>query len=48
MSTKTANLIFNKILETLFNLENVMKNGELPHIGGQNEIPMYATYLKLH
>ncbi len=22
-----------------------MKNGELPHIGGQNEIPMYATYL---
>ncbi len=47
MSTKTANLIFNKILETLFNLENVMKNGELPHIGGQNEIPMYATLFKI-
>ncbi len=24
-----------------------MKNGELPHIGGQNEIPMYATLCKI-
>ncbi len=24
-----------------------MKNGELPHIGGQNEIPMYATLFKI-
>ncbi len=33
------------ILETLFNLENVMKKWRIATIGGQNEIPMYALYL---
>lgn len=47
MSTKSAQLIFNKILETLLNLEYVMKTGELPRVGGVNETPLYATLFKI-
>jgi predicted NAD-dependent protein-ADP-ribosyltransferase YbiA (DUF1768 family) len=47
MSTKSALLIFNKILDTLLNLESVLQNGELPKIGGTNETPLYATLFKI-
>jgi predicted NAD-dependent protein-ADP-ribosyltransferase YbiA (DUF1768 family) len=47
MSTKSAQLIFNKILNTLLNLQDVLKSGELPRIGENEETPLYATLFKI-